>query len=387
MKSIQPSLIILSAFLFIPRIGAQHEQAVPLQSPTGNGFFAYADYYHYIGAGSMGELVNPEGNYLQLTKFSTVTDDPMYTNGYGTKFETYVPRKPSGSIVGETVGYTWNDKAEDRYFLQLSYRSGTQNTLLGYMKLKGSITGIYYSDYQKGTPKANTYTSDFVYDFEYKQETDEYRINFLYSPHSMQYLTFGIEYAYGEYKGTITNYLDGHKSYVNLYADGKYYYDLDGDNVDDKGKEEFFSSVYPRDYDHEAQYFYGFSQNTHDILLHITLKTAEYKLLSILGGILQVQPRVDIGVGYSIRNGKIEPGHWIDDPTIVETVLTDDAKEILSRDKAVLESTAALSLYYTLGNTSFMLDGGFRYKTDIMSKNYGSDVKGFYARIGMNYSW
>ncbi|HOY53402.1 MAG TPA: hypothetical protein PK879_06180 [Opitutaceae bacterium] len=74
--------ILSAAALLLPSIGlyAQESDAVISQSgSSGNGFFAYADYYQYIGVGAQGDLVAKESitNYAfiyeQMNKLYSAT--------------------------------------------------------------------------------------------------------------------------------------------------------------------------------------------------------------------------------------------------------------------------------------------------------------------------
>lgn len=306
------ALIALVLGLNTLALNAQGNSAVVDSSSKGKGFFVYADYFQYRGAGAPGELVASE----IIANAAYIYHD-LQTYWQDSDWSTSIPQVPSGDMVGSTIGYGWTGKSGSRHVIQGGVRAGTIDATI-----------------------AETWIDDEVGYTTYSQDTDEYRIMYSYSPAKLKFLTIGIEYVYSSFKGTFRQTDVGTTDYI---------------------------------------WDYGFKSRAHDLLAHATLKAPEdIKLFESRAGGLWLLPRVDVGLGYSLRSGTIINRGQFSSTQIDETI---------SKDPLVLETTPTLGLTYTLKSSRIILDVGYRFRTDVGSSESGVDQKGVYARLGFSYNW
>lgn len=186
---------------------------------------------------------------------------------------------------------------------------------------------------------------------EYKQDIDEYRFMIAYSPAKLKIITLGLEYCHTKYDGTFSL--------------------IEGITTTYKGTT---SST-------NAEWYRGISQKSDDAIIHTTLKPSPILISAIGSGRLFFAPRLDVGAGYSFRSGHKKAN-------TNDTLWITNADEMLGQDAWVFEGTATIGTYYNIGSSTILLDVGYRYKTDIDSRQRaGTDQKGVYGRLGYTYSW
>lgn len=318
------TLAALALGLNIISLNAQESDAV--NNAGERGFFAYGDFFQYKGAGAPGRLVAEESMLDYAYILNCANEDFNYYSN-ATAYRSTVAEVPSGNMFGGTVGYKWSGKTGNQHQIQGSYRSGNIDATI-------SDALVSFS----GAP-------DTLYAAKFKQETNEYRLIYSFSPNFLSkvnnYLTMSIEYVHSSFDGTFDVTIREYNTAENMWN-------------------------------------YGYKSTANDLLVHATLRSPNIRLATGRAGGLWLLPRVDAGLGYSLRNGTVrgENSFSLANP-----------KDILEKDAFVFETTLTIGLTYTIKGSRIYLDGGYRFRTDLSSVKNGVDQKGVYARVGYGFNW
>ena len=331
----------------------KNDTAASEPASSGQGFFAYADYFQYSGVDATGAYVN---------RMNTVADGTFQKNidSFAALTDSYTATKPQektpkGDVTGGTIGYQFTAFSTEKFVISGSYRSGTIDYSSGITQFKGAKTVA-----ASGSMPAYTLNSLINMSKGYSQDNDEYRLNLSWYPSKLDnYVIFGVEYAHCSYDCAYSVYMAGGFYTTNLSDSTVWAYKFATDATSD------------------------------DVVLHTTFKTHPITLFTTSAGTFGVTPRIDLGFGYSMR-----------DADKVKFLESDDGKkytqdgnaigqDTLKKDSWIFEGTATLGLFYQMSSSTFVLDAGYRYKTDVFSDSDfdGMDQKGLYARLGYSYSW
>jgi hypothetical protein len=327
------SKISLSALvLVLPGFAAnaQDSKVVAIQ-PAANliseqGVFAYADFYQYDGFGAPGNLGKTE------TDAHLMIFDLLFRMIGATPSDYSTGKVKDVYMEGETVGYQFATANKDQFCVQFSARSGRADST------------IFSGDADYFGMGRIILTDTF------KEKIDEYHFRASWTPHQLNFLTFGVEYAYSKYNNAFVSFIsmnsaDGSETYENA--------ELWNDQ---------------------------FTMKASDFLVHTTVKAPVHTLLATSCGTLSVAPMLDIGVGYSSRSGSVSQGGEND-------FMTYDPASYLNKNAWIIEGTAAFDLSYQMKSGDVLFAMGYRYKTDLGDEHNNTNQNGVFARLGYAYSW
>jgi len=247
----------------------------------------------------------------------------LFANVLGSGESMDLPLVPRGNMVGTTLGYSWKNKLGEN-LVQFSYRTGN---------IDSTVTELWDSD-------------SYIYEtVAYKQKTNEYHLVYSIPLPKSDYIKIGLECAHLTYDGTFT--------------------DKDADD----------GYIYTQ---------YGFKSSANEVLAHGILDVPQIPLISSHQSFsLSLQPRMDVGFGYSLRSASLRENHSTGD-YFYQT----NPDYWLSKNAWVLEMTAAAGLSCTLGKSSILAEFGYRYKnSNLSSHTEGNTQQGIYFRVGYKFAW
>lgn len=386
------------------------QESVPVEKKSGiasQSVYAYGDVFQYSGAGAPGELLTQEAVALSTSfggALSTNIADTLFNAGVtadairvnGVPGDSLVipglnaPEAVEGTLFGGTLGYIANLNSGDRVFAQFSYRTGELDSTVASFRYDVEVDAVAGADYDAWdgvpgsatAPSTQTFTGSEYSSMNYTQDTDEYRFSVSYSPEKYNFFSVSLEYAYSDYKGDINGSynVEGNPAFREDNQGNILFADLNGNGLYDAGEDIIDSQS-----GGVNTWTYGFDQTTHDIFVHVNLKSPAIVLAETGNdGVVATSLGGSLGGGYSIREGEVRQDTSGLTANYFETA---NPESFLNEDHFVVEGKATVGLSYSMGQHAIVGDVGYRYKADIDSDALGVDQSGLYGRLGYVFSW
>jgi len=302
-------------------------------SEKSNGIYAFAEYYGYEGADTLGAFTR------EMDGFTNYVHD---IEAGGSVI------KPSGELTGGTLGYFTTLRNGSKIRAELSYTSGSPDA-----------TTLYY-----GT------SSEWTENYKYKYDIDQICFSMEYTPASIDFLSFGLDYIH----------TSNDVSFEDMYIDYEYDYQVVEGWAYDKYKFNTSSDDILLTVAVKSPDFYLLNGNAGALYVSTKAKLGlGYSLRSCDTEMSEDYYDSD-GDTYngSIKFSEIDEDMEGGD---YETHLVDN----LPDDALIYDLKASVEITYEIGHHAITSITGYRYKADFDECDNSS--YGLYTKLGYTYSW